>query len=184
MENKEKMPEWDLSEYYNGVDDPKIGEDLNAYADKAAAFAAKYRGKVAGLDGAAFVAAEIELEYMSRRASILGGDASLYSSSHLTDAKASALYQRVVEGLNDAGKDLLFFALEYIKLDKAAEEKLLADEQVRFYLPYLKRVRKFKPYELSEEVEKTLLEKDVTSGSAWVRLYEEFMARLSYSVDG
>ena len=25
MENKEKMPEWDLSEYYNGVDDPKIG---------------------------------------------------------------------------------------------------------------------------------------------------------------
>ena len=51
MENKEKMPEWDLSEYYNGVDDPKIGEDLNAYADKAAAFAAKYRGKVAGLDG-------------------------------------------------------------------------------------------------------------------------------------
>ena len=38
MENKEKMPEWDLSEYYNGVDDPKIGEDLNAYADKAAAF--------------------------------------------------------------------------------------------------------------------------------------------------
>ena len=90
----------------------------------------------------------------------------------------------MVEGLNDAGKDLLFFALEYNKLDKAAEEKLLADEQVRFYLPYLKRVRKFKPYELSEEVEKTLLEKDVTSGSAWVRLYEEFMARLSYSVDG
>ena len=26
MKNKEKMPEWDLSEYYNGVDDPKIGE--------------------------------------------------------------------------------------------------------------------------------------------------------------
>ena len=47
MENKEKMPEWDLSEYYNGVDDPKIGEDLNAYADKAAAFAAKYRGLTA-----------------------------------------------------------------------------------------------------------------------------------------
>ena len=112
MENKEKMPEWDLSEYYNGVDDPKIGEDLNAYADKAAAFAAKYRGKVAGLDGAAFVAALKELEEMSRIASKLGGYASLNSSTHLTDAKASALYQRVVEGLNDAGKDLLFFALE------------------------------------------------------------------------
>ena len=166
MKNKEKMPEWDLSEYYNGVDDPKIGEDLNAYADKAAAFAAKYRGKVAGLDGAAFVAALKELEEMSRIASKLGGYAGLSSSTHLTDAKASALYQRGVEGLYDAGKDLLFFALEYNKLDKAAEEKLLADEQVCFYLPYLKRVRKFKPYELSEEDEKTQLEKDETSGSA------------------
>ena len=41
MKNKEKMPEWDLSEYYNGVDDPKIAEYLNAYADKAADFASK-----------------------------------------------------------------------------------------------------------------------------------------------
>lgn len=41
MENKEKMPEWDLSEYYNGVDDPKIGEDIERYAAGAAAFAAE-----------------------------------------------------------------------------------------------------------------------------------------------
>ena len=32
----------------NGVDDPKSAKDLNAYADKAAAFAAKYRGKGSG----------------------------------------------------------------------------------------------------------------------------------------
>ena len=51
--------------------------------------------KVAGLDGAAFVAALKELEEMSRIASKLGGYASLNSSTHLTDAKASALYQRV-----------------------------------------------------------------------------------------
>ena len=108
MENKEKMPEWDLSEYYNGVDDPKIGEDLNAYADKAAAFAAKYRGKVAGLDGAAFVAALKELEEMSRIASKLGGYASLNSSTHLTDAKASALYQRVVR-VERRGKGSIVF---------------------------------------------------------------------------
>lgn len=38
MENKEKMPEWDLSEYYNGVDDPKIGEDLNAYGRQSGSF--------------------------------------------------------------------------------------------------------------------------------------------------
>ena len=100
------------------------------------------------------------------------------------DAKASALYQKVSEALSEAGTDLLFFGLEYNKMDEKAIRKLEEDKEVKVYAPYLKRVRKFKPYELSEDVEKTLLEKDVTSGSAWVRLYEESMARLSYEVDG
>ena len=184
MKKEKKMPEWDLSEYYNGVDDPKIDEDIKKYAEKAAEFAARYRGKVAKLEAGEFAAALRELEELSRISGKLGGYASLNSSTNLTDPKASALYQKIVESLNDAGKDILFFGLEYNKLSAAAEKKLLADETVRGYLPYLKRVRKYKPYELSEEVEKTLLEKDVTSGSAWVRLYEETMARLSYTVDG
>lgn len=184
MVKKEKLPEWDLSEYYANPDDEKINGDIKKYTDGAAAFARRYRGRVAELDAGAFVAALKELENLSRIASRLGGYASLNSATNLTDAKSSALYQRILESLNDAGKDMLFFGLEYNRIGTEAEEILLADERVHVYLPYLKRVRKFKPYELSEEVEKTLLEKDITSGSAWVRLYEELMARLSYIVDG
>ncbi|MBP5699192.1 MAG: M3 family oligoendopeptidase, partial [Alphaproteobacteria bacterium] len=95
-----------------------------------------------------------------------------------------ALYQKVVEKLTDADGNLLFFSLEYNKLSTAAEKKLLSDKRVQAYAPYLKRMRRFKPYELKEDVEKTLLEKSVTSGSAWVRYYEEYMARLLYTVKG
>ncbi len=49
MSKNEKMPEWDLSEYYAGVEDKKIDEDIALYANKAAEFAEKYRGRVAEL---------------------------------------------------------------------------------------------------------------------------------------
>ena len=139
---------------------------------------------MAALDAKAFVAALKEIEDISKLGSKLGGFAYLNSTTRLMDAKASALYQKVSEALSEAGTDLLFFGLEYNKMDEKAIRKLEEDKEVKVYAPYLKRVRKFKPYELSEDVEKTLLEKDVTSGSAWVRLYEESMARLSYEVDG
>lgn len=184
MSENKKLPEWNLAEYYCGTDDPEIEKDMKAYLAATAKFAERYRGKVALLGAGDFYKALQELEEMSRMASKLGGFASLNAATKLTDPSASALYQRVVEGLNSAGKNLLFFDLEYNALSAEKEAALLADEDVKKYLPFLKRVRKFKPYELSEEVETTLLEKDITSGSAWVRFYEEYMARLVYTVDG
>lgn len=50
MAENKKLPEWDLSEYYAGMEDKKIDEDIALYAQKAEEFAAKYRGRVAGLD--------------------------------------------------------------------------------------------------------------------------------------
>lgn len=184
MSESKKLPEWDLSEYYQGVDDKNIDEDIALYAQKAAEFALKYRGRVAELNADAFLEALREIETLDKIASKLGGFAGLNSATKLTDPKSSALYQKVTEALNDSGKNLVFFALEYNKLTAEQDNKLLSDERIAFYKPYLKRVRKYKPYELSEDIEKTLLEKDVTSGSAWVRFYEEFMSRLSYTVDG
>ena len=70
MEKEKKMPEWDLSEYYNSVDDPKIDEDIKKYAEKAAEFAARYRGKVAKLEAGEFAAALRELEELCGSAGV------------------------------------------------------------------------------------------------------------------
>lgn len=184
MTENDALPRWNLSEYYQGVDDPQIDKDLARYDELTAVFAEKYKGKLAKMAPAEFLLLLRDYEKISNLASKLGGFASLNSSTNLTDAKASALYQRVSERLNDAGRYLLFFSLEYNALSAKKEQELLSDEKVRFYAPFLKRVKRFKKYELSEPVEQTLLEKDVTSGSAWVRFYEEYMARLTYPVNG
>ena len=180
----EKLPEWDLSEYYKGEDDPKIEKDLALYAKKAKAFAKEYRGRVAKLDADEFLKALHVLEELKNLGSGLGGFSALNSTTRLKDQKATALYQHVTEELTAAESNLVFFDLEYNKLTAEQEKKLLSDKRIQAYKPYLKRIRRFKPYELAEDVEKTLLEKDITSGSAWDRYHEEYMARLSYEVDG
>jgi oligoendopeptidase F len=178
------LPVWDLSEYYNGIDDPQINKDIELYNKKAEEFAKKYRGKVKDLDVKGFLDAFKRKEQLKTIAGKLGGFAHLNSTTNMLDNKATALYQLVEEKLTDASKNLVFFGLEYNKISKKKEKELLSDKRMQKYVPYLKRLRKFKDYELSEEIEKTLMEKDITSGSAWVRFYEESMARLDYVVDG
>lgn len=184
MKNSKKLPDWDLSEYYKGVDDPALEKDMADYTKKAQAFAKSYRGRVNKLEADEFLKALKSLEVLSNLGAKLSGFAYLNQTTKMKDTKATALYQRVVECLNAAGTNLLFFGLEYNKISAAQEKKLLSDARIKKYQPYLSRMRRFKPYELKEEVETTLLEKDVTSGSAWVRYYEEYMARLSYTVKG
>ena len=52
--NNNKLPAWDLSDMYKGIDDPKIGADLEKFRKNALSFAKKYKGKLAGLTAAEF----------------------------------------------------------------------------------------------------------------------------------
>ena len=97
---------------------------------------------------------------------------------------AVAFYQNISEKLTDYSKPLIFLSLEINQLPAEKIEDWLKNPEAAFYKPWLERVRRFKPYELSEAVEEVLLEKSMTSSSAWVRLYEETSSKLQYSVDG
>jgi oligoendopeptidase F len=177
-----KLPVWDLSEYYKGVDDPNIEKDIKKYQKLAVEFNKKYEGRIKNLSIEEFRKALNDLEKMRDVGHRLGGFAHLNFSTNMLDSKAVALNQKVEEELTKAGTNLVFWSLEYNKLSEKKQNELI--KNLNEYAPYLKRLRKYKKYELTEDVEKTLLEKDITSGSAWVRFYEESMARLDYVVDG
>ena len=73
MSKSKKMPEWDLSEYYKGVDDPQIDKDLALYDKKAKDFVKKYRGRVRDLDASEFLKLFKAKEEMRRISSSVNG---------------------------------------------------------------------------------------------------------------
>lgn len=67
--SKNKFPVWDLSEYYDGVDDPKIEKDIKSYEKLSLDFNKKYKGRVSKLDNEEFLKAFKSLEKLRNIAS-------------------------------------------------------------------------------------------------------------------
>ena len=180
----ENLPAWDLSDLYKSVDDPQITVDLEAYRASAADFADRYKGKLAQLSADEFLDVIKDIEKRSLLAGRLGGFAYLNMVTQMKNAQAVGFYQQIEETLTDYAKPTVLFSVEVNVLPQEKIDAWLKDERIYAYRYWIKRVRKFKDYELSEPEEQILLEKSLTSGDAWVRLYEETSARLVYEVDG
>lgn len=184
MTTKNNLPAWDLSDLYSGINDPNIEKDLNTYKKNALSFQKKYKGKLGSLSSDEFLKALKKLEKNSLIGGKLGEFAYLNMSTQMKNAEAMAFYQNISEKLTEFAKPTVFFGLELSDLESSKINEWLKNKRVAFYKPFIKRVLKYKKYKLSEPVEEILLEKSVTSGDAWVRLYEETSSRLSYTVDG
>lgn len=181
---KNKMPAWDLSDLYSGMNDPQIQKDMETYRKSAAKFAKTYKGRLKSLSAAEFLKAIKDIEKRSLIAGRLGGFAYLNMVTQMKNGKAVAFYQSIEEKMTDYAKPTIFFSLEFNKLPEAKIKDWLKDKKVAEYKYWIKRLRKFKDYELSEKEEELLFEKSLTSGEAWVRLYEESSSRLEFMVDG
>ena len=182
--NKNNLPAWDLTDLYQNIKDAAIDEDLLSYKNFCKEFAEKYKGKLAGLNAADMVEALRAYEKKSLLAGKIGGFAYLNMVTQMKNQEAVAFYQNISEKLTDYSKPLIFLSLEINQLPEEKIKEWLSDENMAFYKPWFERLRRFKPFELSEPVEEVLLEKSMTSSSAWVRLYEETSSRLEYTVDG
>jgi len=181
---KTNLPAWDLSDLYQGINDPNIKKDLQTYKKNAVELNKKYKGKLIMLSADAFLGALKLLEKNAILGGRLGGFAYLNMSTQMKNPEAMIFYQNISEKLTDYAKPTVFFSLELNQIPESKIKEWLKNKEVAFYKPFLKRVRRYKKFELSEELEELLLEKSVTSSDAWVRLYEETSARLRYTVDG
>ena len=182
--NKEQLPAWNLNDLYKSIDDPQINIDLEQYKTFCEKFACLYKGKLASLDSKDVFNMLRAYEKNSSLGSRIAGFAYLNMVTQMKNQKAMAFYQNISEKLTDYSKPLVFFSLEINNLSEKTIEQWFQNSNVLFYKPWFERIRRYKPYELCEPVEEILLEKSVTSSSAWVRLYEETSSRLQYTVNG
>jgi oligoendopeptidase F len=179
-----KLPVWDLADLYASPDSPRLSEDLASTARQAKEFRGRFEGKVAALDGAALGAAIAEYETLQERLARLQAYAQLRYAADLSDAEIARFHQTIDERTTDISAELLFLTLEINRLDDAAfAEKLTAPALAR-YRPWLEVVRAFRPHQLSDELERMLHEKRITGAAAWMRLFDETIAEMRFTVDG
>lgn len=180
----EKMPQWDLTDLYPGMDSPELKKDLASVGAGAQRFETIYKDKLAGLTPDDFGKSIEEYEKMTATLNRLGAYSYMLHSTNLNDPQISTFYQNVDEKSNDVSSKLLFFGLEINKLtDEQLAEKMQSPIAQK-YAPWIENVRADKDYQLPENLEKILLEKSVSGKNAWNRLYDETVAGLRFNIGG
>ena len=175
---------WDLSDLYESGDDPRLEADVREAEEAAAAFRERYYGKVADLDAAGLAEAIEERERIESIFTRAIYYAHLWFATDMADAPRGALLARLTEAGAALDTQLLFFGLELADLEDEVAESLLAEDALARWGHWLRTVRKFRPYLLSEPEEKIFTEKSVSGVSAWGRLYEELLGALRVELDG
>jgi oligoendopeptidase F len=180
-----EMPEWDLSDLYASPDSAELKKDLELIENEAAAFQQNYQGKLAHLaakGGKALAETVRTYEALSDRIGRIGSYAGLLYAADTSDPGTAKFYGDIQEKLTTITTRLLFFGLEFNRIDDAVLEKALKDEGLAHYRPWIDDLRKEKPYQLADDIEKLFHEKSVTGRGAWNRLFNETMTALRFNV--
>lgn len=172
---------WDLTQFFRGIDDPRIDEaweDLNRRADR---FSETYRGKLASGDPEVVGKAIREIEALLQDAAKPGLFAELLFAADASDPKLGAFLQAQREKGTELQVKLLFFELELQLVPSDKLEAMAELPNLGPYRHYLQQVQAYRPHRLTEPEEIILEETANTGVRAWVRLFEEITANHKYA---
>ncbi|MGA9546645.1 MAG: M3 family oligoendopeptidase [Rhodomicrobium sp.] len=182
----ETLPGWNLADLY-----PDGGAQLHADVERAARGAAEFRETYASkLDALArenpaelaraIAAYEAQSDLMGR----IGSYAYLNYVTNTSDPARAKLFGDAQDKLTSVSTQLLFFELELNRIDDAAMDAALKEPALAYYKPWFTDLRKERPYQLSDEIERLFHEKAMTGPAAWSRLFNETLTSLRFEVDG
>ncbi len=183
------LPKWRLQDLYDGMDSSHFAVDLKRAEREAKVFAEAYRGKLdeladrpdAGETLAAAVKAYEALQDLTGR---IMAYASLLYASDTSNPAIAKFYGDAQERVTALAGDVLFFELELNRVDDAKLNAAMAAPALGHYRPWLEDIRKEKPHQLADDLERLFLDKSVSSAAAWNRLFDETMAALRFDFEG
>ena len=177
-------PDWNLADLYAGPDDPAVERDMAAMEKSAKAFEKSNKGRIKGLTAAEMAKAIRTYEKITETVDTAMSYAQLLYAAQVDDAKIAGFYQNMSERSTQIYGHLLFFTLEVTKATDKTLKAWLADKKVARYQPWLKQVRAYRPYQLSDELEEKLHERSPVGRASWSRMFDETLADLRFKVDG
>jgi oligoendopeptidase F len=151
---------------------------------RASAFAERYEGGVAELDGEGLREAMEELAAIGELAGRALNYAHLSFAADTADARIGALLQRCAERAARINTTLLFFELEWVQVPDERAAQLLATEGLDFCRHHLELERRYRPHLLSKPEERIASELSVTGVGAWSRLFDELSSSIRVETPG
>ena len=180
----DNLPEWDLRDLYPAPDNEKIEADFQLADKLSRDFSKRYKGILADVSGDELGQAIVDFEQITEILYKVMSYAQLLYAADVTDSKCGQFYQTTQERVTDISGKILFFQLELNRLDDEILECQLKSHELSKYESWIRNVRIFRDFQLSDELEKLLHEKSVSGRATWIRLFDETEASLRFWLDG
>jgi oligoendopeptidase F len=183
------LPEWRLQDLYEGMDSPRFAADFERAEREAKLFAEVYRGKLSELAGRADAGVKLAeavgaYESLQDLTGRIMAYASLLYASNTSDPTIAKFHGDAQERVTALAGDVLFFELELNRIDDAKLDAAMAAPALGHYRPWLVDIRKEKPHQLADDLERLFLDKSVSAAAAWNRLFDDTMAALRFDFEG
>ena len=108
----------------------------------------------------------------------VGAYANLTFAKKITDPKAQALVLQIDQLGAEISNQILFLSLRFKDFEEKNAQRLI--KAFPQHQHYLERIREFKEFTLSEEVEKVITLKDITGGGALNAVYDTLASELTF----
>lgn len=183
MSKNNIIPNWNLNDFYPSIKDQKIDHDLNEIQKRSELFEKKYQDKINDISSSELYAAIKEYEDISELMGKIISFAYLNYASDLSNQDYVRFYQNISEKISEYESKFIFFTLGINNLEDGKISQLLMDQDLAKYSSFIRDLRTFKKYQLSEELEKFSLEKNASSRNAFIRLFDETVNNLKFAYD-
>lgn len=168
---------WDLSDLYSGLDDPRIQEDNKAFLDAHIQFAEKWQANSAYLEDAEILKEALDdLEKLNFEHAELKSAYFVYLKLQLdlSNAELKGLLEKYLDIEKEAMNRVRFFQISLGKIAEPKQTEFLQDEGLKVYKHFLERAFSRAKYLLSDGEERVALEYS-TAVQAWGRMRETLL---------
>jgi oligoendopeptidase F len=172
---------WSLTDLFPTQDSPEMEAAFEAIQAQVSDFEGRRRELTPDIPTVEFMKFVESLESISQLVHKVYSFASLRFYGDTQDQAAQTFLARVDQFMADIENRILFFSLWWKGLEEEQAERLL--EHAEKYHYFLKELRLFKPYTLSEPEEKVINIKNVTGAKAIEKLYETITNRYLFKVE-
>ena len=171
------LPIWNLADFYPNYKSKLIKEDLVKLGKDSKNFSKKYKNKLKYLDKTNLIKSIKDYEKIEEKIYYIKSYSFLTHCTDQLNKDKNKFYQSTEEIISNVEKNLIFFTIEINNLSKKLTNLIKSTK----YSSWIENLNKFKKFQQTEMVEKILMEKSITSSSAWIKFFDQSMTRLTFS---